>query len=96
MTETIKIEARGLRPGDVWLGDDTELRVNGVRHEAGWKFVPWFAPKNAPAVEMWAVHIAGTFIRYGTIIDGGLPYVESVYSGSWILQADQPLEVRRG
>lgn len=94
--ETIVIEARDLRPSDVWLGDKTELTVNGVRLESNWKFVPWAAAKNAPAVEMQAVQITGTLRRYNTWVDEHDKVLAEAYTGTWTLQADQPLEVRRG
>lgn len=83
---TRSIFARDLQPYDVWLGEDTELEILTMHVVTGQTFIPWKASRHAPPVPMDAIVITGEIIREG----------QPPYTGTWTLQEDQPLEVRRG
>lgn len=90
MTEVVTIEARDVRVGDVWLGED------GVRLEVIWvntspqvlpePFIPWEKGRNHPPVLMRPVVITGNLLRPD----------EKPWRGNWTLQPDMPIEVERG
>lgn len=83
------INAIHLQAGDVWLGDpgtDIELHVTTVHVGAeNQMFIPWNMGRSTPPVPMQAVHVAGILHRPGP----------PPYAGTWVLQPDQPVEVRR-
>lgn len=70
----------------MWLGDETELAVHDVDMGSGF-FIPWGSGKTTTPVEMKAIRIFGKL--------SGEQY-EKPFVGTWTLQEDQPLEVRRG
>ena len=79
------ILAKDIKPGDVWLGDGTELAVHD-RDDARGFFIPWGSAKTTKPVEMGAVRIFGKLTG---------PQYDKPFIGTWTLQEDQPLEVRR-
>ncbi len=85
-TETTRITAEDLRVGDVWVSEHARLTVEGLQVQDGWLFAPWGAGRLSPPVAMTAVQVAGTIERDD---------VEKPFSGTWTLQADQPLDVER-
>lgn len=81
----ISILAEELQANDVWLGEHATLQVDEVTEMNG-IFIPWGQSKTTSPEPMIAIVVRGVLTD-----ENGKRFI-----GQWTLQADQPLEVRRG
>lgn len=81
------VDAVDLKEGDVWIGETASLTITGVyRALSSQMVVPWDQGRESIPIPMRMVIVFGRLDQDD----------RSPFTGSWLLQPDQPVEIRRG